>query len=320
MSFLQSVMPVSKNEPIACLNGRFVPLSEAKLPVSDMGIVHAAAVAEMVRTFAHQPFRLDDHLDRLFCGLRVLGLEDDVDRDDLQGIIEHVLAHNTGLIDADDDLGMIIFVTAGSNPTYLAASGGSQDHRPSVGVHTFRLPFQLWAEKVRQGQSLIVSQVRQVPAASVDPRIKSRSRLHWFLADREARRQDPQAAALVLDGDGFVAETSSGSLFIVRNGRLATPRAENTLAGISRQVVFELAESLGLSADWADLTPDDVLAADEVFLCSTPYCLMPVARLNGKPIGDGESGSFFRRLSAVWNERVGFDIIGQIVSRAGKPN
>lgn len=306
------------SKPIAILNGRVVPVSHATLSVFDTGFVHGAAVGDMIRTFGHKPFRLDDHLDRLRRGIAALGIDGGIaprDRD-LREAVDQVVKHNAGLIPVDHDLGVIAFVTAGLNPTYLGAAGFDAAARCTWGVHTFPLPFELWAAKMQAGQRLVIPAARHVPAECLDGTIKWRSRAHWFLADREARRSDPQAAALLLDFDGHITETGTANFFAVKNGRILTPRPDNTLDGVSGRVVFELAEQLGISCEYADLTPEDALAADECFTSSTTYCLMPVATIDGHPIGNAVPGNVYRNLMQAWNNLVGVNIIRQILTGA----
>jgi branched-subunit amino acid aminotransferase/4-amino-4-deoxychorismate lyase len=298
-------------EPLAYLDGAFVPLSAAKLSVFDMGVVHGAAVTEMIRTFRHQPFRLNAHLDRLFRSLKAVRFPGTVSRSELERRVSEVVEHNAALIPVTHDLGVIVFVTAGLNLTYLGAAGADLARVPTVGIHTFPLPFELWAEKLELGQHLITPNVRQIPPDTVDPKIKSRSRLHWYLADREARLVDPNASALLLDRQGNITETSSGNFLVVVGKTIRTPTRRSVLAGVSRRVVAELAAQIGCKYAETDLQVYDAVNADEAFTSSTPSCLLPVSRLNGHAIGDGRPGPVFQALMAAWNELVGVDIIAQ---------
>lgn len=174
------------------------------------------------------------------------------------------------------------------------------------------MPFELWAEKLNHGQHLVTPSVRHIPPESIDPKIKSRSRLHWYLADQQARLADPHAAALILDRDANIAETSSGNFLIARKGTIYTPGHHSALGGVSQQVVMELAAGLGIDCVAGDLKVYDVLNADEAFTSSTPYCLLPVTRLNGRTIGNATPGPLFRKLMTAWNELVGLDVAEQI--------
>ena len=324
-------------EPIAILNGRVLPLSQAAISVFDLGFVHGAAVGDMIRTFRHVPFRPDEHLARLRTGIDALGIDAAPTDGEYRDAVHEIVKHNAGLMSKDGDLGIIVFATAGWNPTYLAAGTstpspphaltpspltgtdhGLVHHSPSEctwGVHTFPLPFALWAEKMRHGQQLVIPPAKHIPAECLDGRIKWRNRVHWFLADRAARKVNPAASALLVDFDGHVTETSTANVFIVRGGRILTPRPDNTLDGISRRVVFELAAELGIPCEYADITPDDAATAEEAFTSSTSVCLMPVATLEGRHIGSESPGPVYRRLMDAWNQLAGLDIVRQIIGR-----
>lgn len=299
-------------EPLVYLNGRTLPAAQAALPIWDAGVVQGATVTEQTRTFRHRPWRLDDHLDRLFDSLRYAGIDPGLSKDEFAAISNELVAHNAALIDAADDLGLIQFVTAGEYATYAATAGRPARPGPTVCVHTFPLPFGLWARKTREGVHLVTPLVRQLPPQCYDAKIKCRSRMHYYLADREARQIDPEASALLLDLEGCVAETSTANLLVVRRGVILSPTTRNTLAGISRQTVMELAAKRGIAFAERDLQLYDVLTADEAFLTSTPYCLMPVTRVNGMPVGGGQVGPMYRQLLAAWSAAVGLDIEAQI--------
>jgi branched-chain amino acid aminotransferase len=241
-----------------------------------------------------------------------VGFSANISAEGLAAIVGEVVDHNEKLIPVGHDLGITLFVTAGLNLTYVGAAGLEACRRPSVCVHTFPLPFELWADKLDAGQHLVTPSIRHIPPDSLDPKIKSRSRLHWYLADRQARLADPHAGALVLDRDGNIAETSSGNFFIVRDGIICTPSHRTTLGGVSQQVVTELAADLGIECVNTDLQVYDALNATEAFTSSTPYCLLPVTKLNGQAIGDGEPGPVVGKLLAAWSEMVGLDVAEQI--------
>lgn len=296
-------------EPLAALNGRLVPLQQACLSVVDDGIVQGAIVTERIRTFAHRPYLLDEHLQRLRDSLGSTGIAPASLVDSLPRWVEAVVVHNVQLLEAGQDLAIVIFVTPG--PDRGLAAGMTLESRPSVCVHTSVIPVAEWGRLATGGVRLVTPAARQVPPDSLDPRIKHRSRLNWYLAQQQARRQDPKAWALLLDARGHVTETASGNLMIYDGTRLLTPRAEGVLGGISRQVVTRLAAAAGIPTVQADLSVADVLAAREAFLTSTGYCLLPATMLNGRQIGEGRPGPLAARLLRDWSAEVGVDIVAQ---------
>lgn len=295
-------------EPYAYLNGKLLPFSQAAIPVTDAGFVLGVTVAEQLRTFAGRLFRLEEHLARLERSLTIVGIESPLAPDELRKTATELVARNHALLAPGDDLGLSIYITPGVYPTFASTGAGG----PLLGMHTYPLPFSQWQHKYEQGESLVVTEVRQVPDACWPAELKCRSRMHYFLADKRAREIEPGARALMLDLDRFVMEASTANLLVYyRDVGLVSPPKERILPGISVAVIEQLANSLAIPFSHRDLTEDDVAAADEVLLSSTSPCVWPVTRLNGKPIGNGERGQIARQLLRSWSELVGIDVEAQ---------
>ena len=302
------------DEPQAYLNGKWIPASSAAIPVGDAGFVLGATVAEQVRTFGGKLFRLEEHLARLDQSLRIVGIDPGMTVDRLGAVGRELVQRNHGLLTPGDDLGLSILVTPGEYPAYSGTGtpGATGPSGATVCLHTYPLPFGLWCEKYQRGAALVTSDVEQISPRSWPPGLKCRSRMHYYLADRQAGGSDPEARALLLDHEGFVTEASTANVLVLKSRQgLISPRPEKVLRGISLAVVVELAEELGISTVYGDLRPEDVAGSDEVLLASTPMCLLGVTRFDGRPIGDGEPGTVFRRLLGAWSELVGLDIAGQ---------
>jgi branched-subunit amino acid aminotransferase/4-amino-4-deoxychorismate lyase len=306
-------------ETLVYLNGRLVPASEAHLAIYDAGLVLGATVTEQTRTFHKRLWRLGNHLDRLFRSLKYTRLDIGLSKEQLAVVSEELVAHNAPLLGESSELGLIHFVTPGEYPTYAGMSGRPARTTPTVCVHTFPLPFHLWAKKMLVGQHLVTPSIRHVPPQCYDPKMKYRSRMHFYLADQEARLVDPEASALLLDLDGNVTETNAANFLIVERGTVVSPTTRNTLPGISRAMVIELCGQLGIPFVERDFQVFDAINADEAFTTSTPYCLMPVTKINGIAIADGKPGPIGRRLLAAWSEVVGLDIAAQIQEGARAP-
>jgi branched-chain amino acid aminotransferase len=302
------VLKIDMSEPLVYLNGQMVPASQAHIAIYDAGVVLGATVTEQTRTFHKRLWRLDEHLDRLFRSLRYTRMDIGLSKEQLAGISQELVEHNARLLDDAGELGLIHFVTAGEHSVYAGMSGRPARTMPTVCVHTYPLPFGLWAKKMLAGAHLVTPSIRHVPPQCYDPKVKYRSRMHFYLADQEAWRIDPEASALLLDLDGNVTETSTANFLIVERGVIVSPTTVNTLPGISRAMVIELAGKLGIPFVERDVQVYNVMNADEAFLTSTPYCLMPVTKINGAPIGDGKPGAMARRLLAAWSAEVGLDI------------
>ena len=299
-------------EPLAYLNGRFTAASQASIPVTDGGFVQGVTVSEQIRTFRGRLFRLAQHLQRLQRSLEIVGVQPGVSMDQLSEAAGKLAANNHSLLAAGDDLGMALFVTPGTYPTFDA--DGRSD--PVVCLHTYALPFHLWADKYERGQSLVVTDVQQVPAVCWPTQLKCRSRMHYYSADRKAQLAEPGSRALLLDQKGRVTETSTANIIAYyESSGLVSPPRKDILPGISLAVLAELAETLGVPFSYRELKPDDLAAAEEVMLTSTSHCVLPVVSISGRPVGRGGGrgvpGPTFRRLLASWSELVGVDIRAQ---------
>jgi len=305
-------------EPLVFLNNNLIPASQAHLAIFDAGVVMGATVTEMTRTFKQQPFRLGDHLDRLFRSLKYTRMEIGLSKEQLAAASRELITHNAALADPDDELGLIHFVTAGELAVYAGSAGRSARMTPTVCAHTFPMPFELWAGKLDTGAHLVTPSIRHVPPQCFDPKMKYRSRMHYYLADKEAQLVDPDAVALLLDLAGNVTETSGANFLIVERGTIVSPTLVNTLPGISRATVIELAAKLGIPFVEKDIQVHSVMNADEAFTTSTPFCALPVTKINGVAIGSGKPGPIWRRLMTAWSELVGVDIEKQIREGAAR--
>jgi branched-chain amino acid aminotransferase len=296
-------------QPLAYFNGRWLPLSQVGVSVFDTGFVQGVTVAEQLRTFGGKVFRLDRHLARLARSLEIIGVAIEPPLGEIAQIAEELAAQNAKLLDPADDQQVTIFVTPGIGPTYqsLAAQTG-----PTVCIHTQPLAFAQWAKKYELGDALVVTDIRQVPEACWPPELKCRSRMHYYLADKQAREREPGARALLLDERGLVLEASTANVLIYEAQRgLLSPPKEHILPGITVAVLEDLARQVGIPFLHDELTVERVAKADEILLCSTSPCVWSVTRLNGRLIADGKPGPISRQLRGAWSEMVGFDIENQ---------
>ena len=285
-----------------------VPEDEAKISIFDSAVMLGDCLTESTRTFRHVPFRLDDHIARLYRSLKVCRVDPGLSPTEMRRVTLDVLEANRALMGNDDDCWIVHNISRG---LMKPGPSTSQKNPATTMIFTSHMDLRGWAKYYTEGCHAVTSFSRAVPAQSLDARIKNRSRLFYTLADTEARLVDPEAQVVILDIDGNVSENKGGNVFAVINSELATPSTDNCLAGISRQTVLELAVELGIPVRETRLQTYDLYTAEEVFFTSTPYCIMPATRFNGLAIGDGQVGPVARRLLAAWSERVGVDIIAQ---------
>jgi branched-chain amino acid aminotransferase len=296
-------------DPVAYLNGQFLPLSQLTLSPFDVGFVQGVTVAEQLRTFSGRLFELEKHLARLQRSLDIIGVDPGLSLAEIGVNACELVYVNHRHLDPADDLGLTIFVTPGHYANYLSPGMSTG---PTIGMHTQPLSFHLWHHKYQQGESLVPTEFRQVPGDCWPTELKCRSRMHYYLADRRAQGIEPGARALMLDHEDYITEASTANLLIYdRKHGIVSPPKSKILPGVSMSVLEQLAVDLGLPVTQRDLRVADILAADEVLLCSTSPCVWPVTRLAGQVVGDGVPGPICRKLLQAWSDRVGFDIQDQ---------
>jgi len=303
-------------EPLVYLKGRMMPASQAHIAIYDASVVLGATVTDLLRTFRHEPYRMDDHLQRFYRSCRYARIEPPMPLEQTREACEELLHHNCGLLGPDQDLALVLFISPGEFAVYAGAAGGAGDMEPTFCMHTFPLPFQYWSRFFTEGVHVVTPSVRQVPSVCVDPKIKCRSRMHWWLADQETHQVDPAAVSLCLDLQGNITETSGSNFLIVVDGTVMSPAPDQILRGISLMTVSELCRELDIPFVERSFQVYDAVNAQEAYLATTPYCLAPVTRINGIPIGEGRPGPIFERLIEVWSARVGLDIVTQVTGAA----
>ncbi|MBX6322246.1 MAG: aminotransferase class IV [Rhodospirillaceae bacterium] len=300
-----------RNERMAYFNGRIVPESQVLIPFRDRGFLYGDAVFDTTRTFNHKPFRLKEHVERLYRSLSYLRIDPGLKPEALIAITEEVLALNLPLLDPDEDTWVTQRISRG-----LRAGAGEARAEPTVIVETWPLPLAERASLFRDGIAVVVPPTRRTPPDMLSPRAKTHNYLNLIVGDLEAKSVDPLAWAVLLDADGHLSEGIGSNIFLVRAGRLLTPQARHVLPGISRLTVIELAEKLAIPVAETGLDLYDAYTADEAFLTSTSLCICPVRSINGHLLGDGGiPGPVTRRLTEAYIELVGCDFVGQHLRR-----
>ncbi len=287
------------------LNGRFVERDKAQVSLLDRGFRQGDVVFDTSRTFDGKVFRLKDHLERFYRSLKYVRIDPQMSIDEMEKITLSVVERNEVLRTSLGDDYMISQIVSGGI--------GVRDGNPTVAVVIDPLGSPRWAPAYDIGANAVISKTRSYPSQSLDPKVKHYSRLNFVLAEMEATDVDPTAIPLLLDLDGNVTESIGANFFIVSSGQLIVPRTDSTLEGVSRLTISELAESLGLTVIEDNIQPYDVYNADEAFFCSTPYCILPVGNVDRRKIGEAVPGPITSQLLAAWSERVGMDIVDQLL-------
>ena len=269
------------------LDGEILDEGEARLPVTDHGLLYGDGVFEGIRVFAGRVFRLDDHLARLSHGAKALALE-------LPGGVARARAAVLAAVAAhgQPDAYVRLLVTRGVGPLGVDPSHCVAPRLVCIADDLRIFP----PEKLQAGIDLVTSSWRRPPSDVLDPRVKSLNYLNNVLAKLEARRAGADEA-LLLNAAGRVAEAAVANVFAWRDDVLATPPgADGALEGITRRTVLELAGQLGIAAHERPLTRFDLYAADEVFLTGSGAGIVPVRSLDRRAIGAGRPGPVWSKL------------------------
>jgi branched-chain amino acid aminotransferase len=300
-------MATLANERIAYFNGKFLPESQVLIPFRDRGFKYGEAVFDTARTVAHRPFKLREHVERLFRSMRYLDFDANLSIDELVSLSEEVLQKNLHLIGEDDDYWLFQRVTPGQGDSFV----GDGDGEPTVIIECTPIPFAVRAPLFRDGVRVQIPATRRTPPDAQSPRAKTHNYINLLLADREVRAMDPLAWAILLDHAGNIAEGLGSNIFFVRDDELYTPRERFVLPGISRETVIDLAKGCGIPVNETDIDLFDAFTADECFLTSTSLCMVPVATVNGRPMRAGVSGPVTTKLCNAYSKLLDFDFVAQ---------
>lgn len=280
---------MTPTEPCCYLNGDYLPLEGARVSVLDRGFLFGDGVYEVVPAYHGRIFRLDEHLDRLHASLAAIRLDSPLTRPGWRGVLEALIRRNGG-----GDLSLYLQVTRGPGP--------GRDHAfppaplPTVFAMASRQspPDPEW---LRAGIAAVT--VPDIRWQRCD--IKAVTLLANVLLRQQALDAGAQEALLIRDGE--LTEGSASNVFIVRDGRLATPpKGPLLLPGITRDLVVELALRDGMACEERPVRADELFTADEVWTTSSTREVMAVTRIDGRIVGDGRPGAMWRRMRQLYDE------------------
>jgi branched-chain amino acid aminotransferase len=298
-------------------NGEVIPESEAKVSIYDSAMMFGDTVFEMTRSFNKKHFKLREHLDRLYAGIKIFRLPVSMSIEDMELAVAEVTQANEPMMGPDDEHRLMINVTRGILSIYEGVVGLKTGANVIIADFPLRWTVSFMGHLFDKGINATITSQRAIPATLLDPKIKNRSRIHYLMANIEASSVSGEDNwALMLDPDGFIAEGTGDNFFIVKGGKVITPEGRNILRGISREYVFELCRGLGIPCTEKNIEPYDVYTADEAFMTGTPFCMLPVTTLNKVKIGSGTPGYFYNQILSHWSGNVGLNIKAQIQAYA----
>ena len=276
---------------ICYLNGEYLPLEQARVPVLDRGFIFGDGVYEVIPAYGGRLFRLPQHLQRLHDSLAAIRIDNPLTNEQWQTLLETLVEKNRA--GGDNDQSVYLQVTRG---VARRDHGFPKDTRPTV----FAMSSPLASADPQQMQAGIA-------AITLDDirwrycHIKTIALLPNVLLKQQALEKGAVEAILVRDGE--VTEGSASNIFIVRDGVIRTPaKSERLLPGITRDLIVELARDNGLPCEEGIIREDELHAADEVWLSSSTREILPVTRLDERPVGDGQAGPLWRRMIGIYQD------------------
>jgi len=271
---------------IGYLNGQWMPHQEMRIGIDDSGFRQAITAVERLRTYGGRIFSLEAHLRRWEWTTEKLGIRGLPDGDEITSLLSQLLATNQELIDRQGDIGVTMFSTPGEI--------GSAS--PTIGLHLNLLNHERIARHQREGQPLIISDVQQ-PATTCWPRsIKTRARVHYYLADRFAEEHRLGSLGVLLDQDGSITETSTSNIAVVRRGEIQSPPSDRVLSGVTQLITEIIADELGIPWVKAPVQIEQLLMADEVLLMGTDGGIWFANSVSNQAIAEGLAGPVYTRI------------------------
>jgi D-alanine transaminase len=276
-------------DQVVFLNGEFLPLAEAKVPVLDRGFIFGDGVYEVIPVYSKVAFRLDEHLARLERSLAAVGIRNPYTREQWRGFVANIVARQSF-----DDQAVYFQVTRGV---------AKRDHafpktpaQPTVFMMSNPLvppP----AALVEEGASAITARDNRWLRCD----IKSISLIGNVLLRQLSAEAD--AVETILFRDGNLTEASSSNVFVIKGGVIfSPPKNELILPGITYDVVVELARANGLPLELRTVTEAEVRGADELWVTSSSKEVLAVVKLDGRRVGDGRPGPVFRRMFKLYQD------------------
>jgi branched-chain amino acid aminotransferase len=282
-----------EKEWIAYVNGEYVPQSQAKVSVFDHGFLYGDGVFDTWCTWNGYIFHLDRHIDRLYRSIHAFQIDMPLSKEEFRKIVIKVVETKGA-----KNQYIKAVVSRGVGPRPLLSPIGCK-----TAVVVFSRPYLRLVEPGQEDKMIRarITSIRRTPSQCVDPKAKNLNYANFVLAKLEVISSGADEA-IMLDIDGFVNEAPGYNIFLVRDGMLFTPLAENILLGVTRDTAFEIAAKEGIPTNAARLIPYDLYTADEVFFCSTAGGIVGVGDIDGRRIGDGKLGPVTRKVNQHYLE------------------
>lgn len=279
------------------LNGVVSPLESAVTTVQDHCYLYGDGLFEGIRIYGGKVFKLDEHLDRFYHGIKYLNYQMDMSQAELKQTILDVCRQ------AEADNGYIrLNITRG---TGLGLDPSKIDPKPNVMIMINTLALYP-PEAYENGLDVVTTSFKTIPADALDPRLKCIGKYAANILAKQEANSRGAGEGLMLNHQGYIAECTGDNIFLIQNGKVSTPDPScGLLKGVTRDTVMMLAREAGYEVTEGFLTPFDLYAADEAFLTGTAAEVIPMVTIDGRLIGDGKPGPITKDLIARFRQHTG---------------
>jgi D-alanine transaminase len=279
-------LPADSSDAIVYLNGSFLPMREARIPVLDRGFIFGDGVYEVIPVYARQPFRLPEHLQRLQNSLDGIRLANPHSAQDWSRLVYALIARCP-----HQDQSFYLQVTRGV---------ARRDHAfPKAAASTVFMMSNALSLPTREAVDRGVAAVSAIDNRWLRCDIKATALLANVLLRQIA--VDAGASETILFRDGCLTEGAASNIFVVRDGELlAPPKSNLMLPGITYDVVLELAREASVRVQVRAVTEQEVREAQELWMTSATREVLAISTLDGKPVGAGQPGPMFQRIYAMY--------------------
>ncbi len=287
-------LPDPRNENTYVYVNGLVKREEATVSPFDSAVQGGDAVWEGLRVYKGRIFQLEEHLDRLFASAHILCFEQLPTRDEVKAALFDTLRKNN----MTDGVHIRLTLSRGKKTT-----SGMNPRLNTLGCTLIVLPEYKGFVYGEDGLKLVTSSIRRNPPFTLDSKIHHNNLLNNILAKIEGNNAGADDA-LMLDVNGFIAETNATNIFIVGKGALFTPLPEACLPGFTRAKVIELAQHNAIPVHEKNISLAELYTADEAFTTGTMGALSWIKEVDGRIIGRGQKGELITRLQKLYAEAV----------------
>lgn len=260
-------------------NGEWIPNSKTSIPIWDAHCFFGWCVFEALRTYNKNVFLIDEHINRLFksAKLTFIPLVNTYTQEQVKELVLQVIRHNQEFFDDKEEIRVMIFVSPGNFKIY--EDMGTPKIRLTINITTTSRYAPHIAPYIKSGFKGIIVTQPQIPSRFLDAKIKSCSRLHYGIADKEASQYGSGTKPILLDEHGYITESSGGNIAFFKNDKICLPQENDMLRGCTMEYVKEICKLINIDVEHNNWSPYDIINSDGAFFTSTFFGIIPCSNI-----------------------------------------